>query len=136
VWDSSSCWQFLPQVSVTAWMAFRTMSGSIDQFAGLKSRSGTHRDIDRSVAQYRGRVREYLCSHNEATAAAAKADGATTRGLMDRALRRAVDPGRRQMLAEISKLANTYIAGFNKLAALQHEPRSWRLRCWTSSAHS
>jgi len=107
--------------SVTAWMAFRTVSGSIDQFAGLMSRSGMYRDIDRSVAQYRGRVREYLFSHNEATAAAAKADGATTRGLIDKALGRAVDPGRRQMLAEISKLADTYIAGFDKLAALQQE---------------
>jgi methyl-accepting chemotaxis protein len=107
--------------SVTAWMAFRSVSGSLDQFAGLMSRSGMYRDIDRSVAQYRGRVREYLYSHSDATESAARADGAIVRRFIDQALGRAVDPRRRQMLAEISKLADSYTEGFDKLAVSQHE---------------
>ncbi len=107
--------------SATAWVAFRGVSGSIDQFAGLMSRSGMYRDIDRSVAQYRGRVREYLYSDTDAAESAAKADGATVRRFIDQALGSVVDPGRRQMLAEISKLADTYAAGFEKLANLEHE---------------
>jgi hypothetical protein len=122
--------------SVTAWMAFRTVSGSIDQFAGLMSRSGMYRDIDRSVAQYRGRVREYLFSHNEATAAAAKTDGAATRALIDTALGRAVDPRRRQMLAEISNWPTPTLRVSTSWRLSGTKPRSWNLRCWTSSAPS
>ena len=107
--------------SVTAWVAFGSVGASIDQFAGLMLRSGMYRDIDRSVAQYRGRVREYLYSHSEATESAAKADGATVRRFIDQALGRAVDPARRQMLTEVSKLADTYAAGFDRLTASQHE---------------
>ena len=61
------------------------------------------------------------CASIYAAESAAKADGAAVRRFIDQALGSVVDPGRRQMLVEISKLADTYAAGFDKLATLEHE---------------
>ena len=107
--------------SIAAWVAFDRVAGSIDAFASLMSRSGIYRDIDRTVAQYRGRVREFVYSHDEATATAAKADAAAVRALIAKGLATVVDPDRRRMLEEAGKQANAYAANFEKLVAGAHE---------------
>jgi len=61
--------------SVFAWLTFGSTAGMVQEFAGLVERTAVYRDIDQQVTQYRGHVREYLFSDDEATAAMAVKEG-------------------------------------------------------------
>jgi hypothetical protein len=80
--------------STIVWLAFGRVTTAVDRYADLVSRSSIYRDVDRTVAQYRGHVREYVYSHDDATAEAAVADARTLRGIVTTGLTRVANPER------------------------------------------
>jgi methyl-accepting chemotaxis protein len=107
--------------SAAAWLAFGRVSAAVDTYASLVANSGIFRDIDRTVTQYRGHAREYIFSADQATANAAIADAGVLHDLIAAGLARITDPGRRAMLEEIAKQAESYGANFAKLQTSQRE---------------
>jgi len=61
--------------SAIAYFAFGQAAAAVEDYAVLVTNSTIFRDIDRQVAQYRGHVREYVFSNDEATAATATKEG-------------------------------------------------------------
>ncbi len=102
----------LAATSSVAWFAFAGVSRAVANFASLASNSSFYRDIDLTVSQYRGHVREYVASDNEDVAAAALKDQEALRQLIATALSRITNPVRHQLLESISKDAEAYIANF------------------------
>src|ERR1700733_333284 len=86
--------------SVLAWTAFGRASGAVDDYTRLVTNSGIFRDIDLQVTRYRGLVREYLFSNDEATAAAAVKEGEALRQLIASGLAKVTHPERHRMLED------------------------------------
>ncbi len=101
--------------SVLAWLAFGRASGAVDDYTRLVGRSAIFRDIDLQVTRYRGLVREYLFSNDEATAAAAVKEGEALRQLIASGLAKVTHPERHRMLENAAKQAETYAANFQRV---------------------
>jgi mannose/fructose/N-acetylgalactosamine-specific phosphotransferase system component IIC len=65
--------------SAIAYFAFGQAAAAVEDYAALVANSTIFRDIDLLVAQYRGHVREYVFSNNEATAVTATKSSASNR---------------------------------------------------------
>jgi methyl-accepting chemotaxis protein len=98
--------------SVSAWLAFGRVSGAVDQYVVLVTNSGIFRDINLTVAQYRGHVREYVYSNNEETAASAIRDADSLHKLVATGLAHVTNPERHALLEELTKQADAYGDGF------------------------
>ena len=107
--------------SVTAWLIFGSVSSAVGSYAGLVGRSQIYRDVDKTVAQYRGHVREFIFSGNEETANDAVVDGESLRTVLVDGLKRIVDPTRHALLEDIAKQANVYVANFQKVQAAKSD---------------
>jgi methyl-accepting chemotaxis protein len=107
--------------SATAWLAFGWVNDTLGNYAGLVVRSAIYRDIDKTVAQYRGHVREYVYSNNEATADTAIKEGETLRELIAGGLTRVANPERHSLLESMAKQAEAYAAGFAHVRELNVE---------------
>ncbi len=107
--------------SILAWLAFGRASGAVDDYAGLVARSAIFRDIDLQVAQYRGHVREYVYSNDEATAAMAGKEGEELRQLIALGLAKVVNAERHGLLEDAAKQAAAYAANFERIHALNLE---------------
>jgi methyl-accepting chemotaxis protein len=98
--------------SSVAYLAFERTTDSVQEYARLVATSTIYRDIDLQVAQYRGRVREFVFSGNEATAAAAIKDGVAVHQLITGGLTLVRHPERRRLLEDAAKQADLYAANF------------------------
>jgi methyl-accepting chemotaxis protein len=98
--------------STAAWLAFSRVSDSLGVYAELVANSAIFRDIDKTVAQYRGHAREYIYSDNEATAEQASKEGGAVHDLIASGLARVTNPERHAMLETMAKQADSYAAGF------------------------
>jgi methyl-accepting chemotaxis protein len=107
--------------SALAWLAFGRASGAVEDYAGLVARSAIFRDIDLQVTRYRGLVREYVFSNDEATAATAVKDGEALRQLIASGLTKVTHPERHRLLEDAAKQAETYAAGFERVHAMSLE---------------
>ena len=74
--------------STLAWLAFGQVTSAVDGYAELVATSAIYRDIDLTVAQYRGHVREYVVSDNEDTADLAVKEGTALHELIAKGLAR------------------------------------------------
>lgn len=102
--------------SVFAYLAFGQVAGTMGVYSGLVARSAIFRDIDRQVTQYRGHVREYVFSNDEATATVGVKDGDTLRQLIADGLTRVTHPERRRILEDTAKQADIYASNFERYA--------------------
>ncbi len=107
--------------SVLAWLAFGRASGAVDDYARLVANSTIFRDIDLTVTRYRGEVREYVFSNDEATAAAAVKDGDALRQLIASGLAKVANPERHRLLEDAARQADTYAANFEHVRAMNLE---------------
>ena len=107
--------------SVLAWLAFGRASGAVDDYARLVANSAIFRDIDLTVTRYRGHVREYVFSNDEATAATAVKDGEALRQLIASGLAKVTNPERHRLLEDAAKQADTYAANFERIRAMNLE---------------
>ncbi len=107
--------------TATAWLVFGDVSSTVATYAALVARSQIYRDVDRTVVQYRGHVREFIYSGNEETGKAAVVDGESLRTLLADGLKRVVDPTRRAMLEDIAKQADVYAANLQKVQAAKRD---------------
>jgi methyl-accepting chemotaxis protein len=107
--------------STVAWLAFGRVAAAVDEYATLVTNSAVFRDIDQTVTQYRGHVREYVYSDHEDIAQTALKDGATVRTLINSGLARVTNPERHRLLESIAKQADAYAAGFAHLHAMNAE---------------
>ena len=107
--------------SVLAWLAFGRASGTLGDYTGLVTNSAIFRDIDLKVTQYRGHVREYVFSNDEATAATAVKDGEGLRQLIASGLAKVTRPEPHRLLEDMSKQAATYAANFERVHAMNLE---------------
>ena len=108
--------------SVLAWLAFGRASGArrrLHRAGGTNS--AIFRDIDLQVTQYRGHVREYVFSNDEATAATAVKDGEALRQLIASGLAKVTHPERHRLLEDAAKQADTYAANFERVHAMNLE---------------
>src|SRR6201999_685345 len=87
----------------------------------LVGRSQIYRDVDKTVAQYRGHVREFIFSGNAETANDALADGEALRSVLADGLKRVVDPTRQAMLEDIARQADAYAGNFQKVQAARRD---------------
>ena len=83
--------------------------------------SAIFRDIDLGVTQYRGHVREYVFSNDEATAATAVKDGQALRQLIASGVAKVTNPERHRLLEDAAKQADTYAANFERIRAMNFE---------------
>jgi methyl-accepting chemotaxis protein len=107
--------------SVLAYVAFGQVATGVESYTGLVGRSAIFRDIDLKTAQYRGPVREYLFSNDEATAATAVKEGEALRQLIADGLTKVVQPERRRLLEDAAKQAELYSASFAHVRAMNIE---------------
>ncbi|MGC1407378.1 MAG: methyl-accepting chemotaxis protein [Acetobacteraceae bacterium] len=107
--------------SVLAWLAFGRASGAVDDYARLVANSGILRDIDLQVTRYRGLVREYVFSNDEATGAAAVKEGEALRQLIASGLAKIINPDRHRLLEDSAKQAESYAANFERVRAMNLE---------------
>ena len=106
---------------VFAYLAFGQVAGTMGVYSGLVARSAIFRDIDRQVTQYRGHVREYVFSNDEATATVGVKDGDTLRQLIADGLTRVTHPERRRILEDTAKQADIYASNFERVRAANLE---------------
>ena len=107
--------------SALAWLAFGRASGAVADYTRLVANSAIFRDIDLGVTQYRGHVREYVFSNDEATAATAVKDGQALRQLIASGLAKVTNPERHRLLEDAAKQADTYAANFERIRAMNLE---------------
>jgi methyl-accepting chemotaxis protein len=107
--------------STLAWLAFGQVSSAVDGYAELVATSAIYRDIDLTVAQYRGHVREYVVSDNEDTAAMAVKEGTALRELIAKGLARVTNPERHALLESLAKQAESYTTNFAHVRDLNRE---------------
>jgi HAMP domain-containing protein len=98
--------------SIAAWLAFGRVGETVADYAGLVESSAIFRDIDKTVAQYRGHVREYIYSDNEAAADTAIKEGGAVRELITGGLARVTNPVRHGLLESMAKELETYAVNF------------------------
>ena len=107
--------------SVFAWLAFGSTAGALAEYARLVNRGAIYRDIDLQVAQYRGHVREYIFSNDEATATTVVKEGDTLRQIIASGLTNVAHPDRRRLMEDAAKQADLYAAHFQRLHAMSLE---------------
>ena len=107
--------------SALAWLAFGRTSGAVADYTRLVVNSAIFRDIDLGVTQYRGHVREYVFSNDEATAATAVKDGQALRQLIASGVAKVTNPERHRLLEDAAKQADTYAANFERIRAMNLE---------------
>ncbi|HLY89896.1 MAG TPA: methyl-accepting chemotaxis protein [Acetobacteraceae bacterium] len=98
--------------SVLSWLSFGRVGEAARKYAQLVAVSDIYQQIDTTLVQYRGQVREYIFSNDEATADAAVKDGEALRKLIANGLALAVDPARRALLEDMVKQEQSYTSGF------------------------
>ncbi len=98
--------------SSVAWYALSRVSGSVDDYARLVRNSTLFSNIDLTVTQFRGHIREYVASDNEAIATAALKDQEALHQVVATALTLVTNPERHQLLESVSKDAEAYISNF------------------------
>jgi methyl-accepting chemotaxis protein len=107
--------------STLAWLAFGQVTSAVGGYAELVATSAIYRDIDLTVAQYRGHAREYVVSDNEDTAAAALKEGAELHELIAKGLARVTNPERHGLLEDMAKQAESYATNFAHVHDLNRE---------------
>jgi hypothetical protein len=107
--------------SVAAWLAFGRVSAAVGRYAELVAVSDIYRSIDKTVAQYRGHVREYIFSDNESLADSAVKEGGTVRELITSGLARVTNPERHSLLESMTRQAETYASNFAHVRELNTE---------------
>jgi methyl-accepting chemotaxis protein len=107
--------------STLAWIAFGRVAGAVDGYAELVATSAIYRDIDLTVAQYRGHVREYAASDNDETAAMAVKEGTALHELIAKGLARVSNPERHGLLESMAKQAEAYTSGFAHVHEMNRE---------------
>ena len=107
--------------STLAWIAFGRVAGAVDGYAELVATSAIYRDIDLTVAQYRGHVREYAASDNDETAAIAVKEGTALHELIAKGLARVSNPERHGLLESMAKQAEAYTSGFAHVHEMNRE---------------
>jgi methyl-accepting chemotaxis protein len=107
--------------SVLAYVAFSGVATVVDSYAGLVSRSAIYSNIDLKVTQYRGHVREYVFSNDEATAATAVKEGEALRQLIADGLSKITHRERHGMLEDAAKQADLYATNFEHVRAMNLE---------------
>ena len=107
--------------SALAWLAFGEVSNAVGQYTSLTSNSAIYRDINLTVAQYRGYVRQYIFSDNEAAADRAIKEAATTRELIANGLAHVKSPVRRSLLEDMAKQSDLYAKHFARVRELNTE---------------
>ena len=113
----------LAATSTVTWLLCGRVDTAVAGYTRLVAASAVFRDMDTVVARYRGHVREYLFSHDPATADAAIADRDALGGLIDAGRARLADPASRALLEDTAKLAQAYAAGFDQVRAKQEQAR-------------
>jgi len=101
--------------STMAWMGFSRISEAVDHYSFLVANSAIFRDIDLTVTRYRGNVREYVFSNDEATGDQATKDGDALRKLIAAGLARVVHPERRALLEDMVKQEQAYTEQFSRI---------------------
>ena len=104
-----------------AWRAFNRVATTVQEYATLVANSGTLRDINKAVTEYRGHVREYVYSDQEAVAQIALKDATALRALIATGLSHVTHPERHRLLEEIARQVDTYAANFDRLHAMNTE---------------
>jgi methyl-accepting chemotaxis protein len=107
--------------SVMAWLSFGQVSRAVDRNASLVANSAIFRDIDLAMTRYRGHVREYVFSKDEAVAGVAEKDSADLRKLIADGLARVVNPERHALLEEIAKQEASYTSNFAHVRTINVE---------------
>jgi HAMP domain-containing protein/CHASE3 domain sensor protein len=107
--------------STLAWLAFGQVTSTVDGYAELVATSAIYRDIDLTVAQYRGHVREYVASDNEDTADLAVKEGTALHEHIATGLVRVTNPERHGLLENMAKQAESYTANFARVRDMNRE---------------
>ncbi len=107
--------------STVAYFSFRQATRAVDEYARLVFNATILQNIDLQVTRYRGHVREYVFSNDEATAALGVKDGETLRQLIADGRTKITNPERRRLLENTAKQADVYAAGFEHLHAMNLE---------------
>jgi hypothetical protein len=117
-----------------AWLAFGRVAAAVGEYATLATNSEVFRDIERTVTQYRGQVREYVYSDHEDIAQTVLQDAAALHGLITKAshaspIRNSIGCWNRSR----NRPAPTPPA-FSASTRCMWNRRSWRLMCWMPSS--
>ncbi len=107
--------------STVAYFSFGQSTQAVEEYARLVFNSSIIRNIDLQVAIYRGHVREYVFSNDEATAALGKKDGETLHQLIAEGLTSITNPERHRLLEDTAKQAEIYSAAFGHAHAMNLE---------------
>lgn len=107
--------------SAVTYFAFGRAASAVESYARLVANSTIFRDIDLQVAQYRARVREFVFSGDEATAATAIKDGEALRQLIANSLTRITNPERHRLMEDAAKQAALYASNFEHEHAMLAE---------------
>ena len=99
--DLRWCWQSLRSARWLPGSRSGERSIAIDDYTRLVANSANFRDIDLGVTQYRGHVREYVFSNDEAIAATAVKDGQALRQLIASGVAKVTNPERHRLLEEM-----------------------------------
>jgi methyl-accepting chemotaxis protein len=89
--------------------------------AELVATSAIYRDINLTVAQYRGHVREYAASDNDETAEMAVKEGIALHELIAKGLARISNPERHGLLESMAKQGEAYTSGFAHVHEVNRE---------------
>ena len=103
--------------STVAWIAFGRVSDAVGAYAGLVANATIYRDIDLTVARYRGHAREYIYSNEPATADLAAKDAETLRNLIASGLTRVAQKERHALLEDVANQEKLYTTQFNRARA-------------------
>jgi HAMP domain-containing protein len=107
--------------STFAYLAFGRVASAVDGYAELVATSAIYRDIDLTVAQYRGHVREYVVSDNEDTAEMAVKEGTALPELIAKGLARVTNLERHGLLEDMAKQAESYTTHFAHVRDMNRE---------------
>lgn len=107
--------------SAFAWLSFGRMVGAMDDYAAFVTNSDVIQGIDLQLARFRGHVREYIFSNDEATGATASKEGEALRQFIAAGQTKVGNPERRRVLGDTAKQAEQYTTDFEHVRAMNLE---------------
>ena len=107
--------------SVFAWLSFGRVAGAMDEYATLVTNADIFQGVDLQVTQFRGQVREYIFSNDEATGATAAKEAEALRQFIATGLTKISNAERHRLLEDAAKQVEQYGANFEHIRTINLE---------------
>ena len=107
--------------SLFAWLSFGRVIVATDEYARLVANSDAIQDISAQFIRFRGDVREYIFSNDEAVGATVAKEGEALRQSIAATLTRIRDPERHRLLQDAAQQVEQYGADFEHIRTVNLE---------------